>query len=184
MLQHLLAERIGLKIHRERKEMASYELAVAKGGPKFKESEPEKEVELPSATPQAPPPLKMGTDGYPVLPPGRPGTIMMNGMGTRRAVRETMAQFASSLSNQVGRPVVDATGLTGKYDFVLNWSFRGASAAPPPPGADGVLPAAADPSGPTIFNAIQEQLGLKLESRKSMVEVVVVDKIEKTPTEN
>jgi uncharacterized protein (TIGR03435 family) len=184
MCQHLLVERFGLKFHREQKEMPAYELVVAKGGPKFRESPTEEPRPAESAAPPpGPPKFAMGKDGFPELPPGRAGTIMFNGMATRRAVRETMAQLAASLSNQVGRPVADATGLTGKYDFVLNWTLRG-PAAPPPPGSEPGAPVALDPQGPTIFSALQEQLGLRLESKKGSFEIMVVDKVEKTPTEN
>jgi uncharacterized protein (TIGR03435 family) len=184
MQQQLLAERFGLKFHREQKEMPAYELVVAKGGPKLQESGPEPPKDADAATPPpGPPKFAMGKDGFPEMPPGRPGTIMMNGMATRRAVRETMAQFAGTLTNQVGRPVTDATGLTGKYDFVLRWTIR-APAAPPPPGSEPGAPVALDPQGPTIFAAIQEQLGLRLESKKGAFEILVVDKVEKTPTEN
>ncbi len=83
----------------------------------------------------------------------------------------------------VARPVSDATGLAGKYDYLLKWAFRTGASAPPPSGADGAVPAASDPAGPT-FAAIQEQLGLKLESKKVMVDLFVVDQVSKTPTEN
>ena len=82
-----------------------------------------------------------------------------------------MGNFARYLANMVGQPVNDATGLKGKYDFILKWiEDRGRPSA--------------DDSGPNIFEALQAQLGLKLESKKAMVDVLVVDHIEKTPTEN
>ena len=183
MQQHLLAERFGLKFHREQKEMTGYELTVAKNGPKLTESGPETPPpDVPNTPPAALPRLTMGKDGYPDLPPGRSGSMMMNGMATHRAYRSTMAQLASMLSGQVGRPVSDATGLTGKYDYTLKWTTR-SGPAPPPPGAEGPAPAP-EFAGPTIFTAIQEQLGLKLESKKVMVELFVVDHVSKSPTEN
>jgi uncharacterized protein (TIGR03435 family) len=185
MVQNLLAERFALNVHREKKEMAAYELVVAKGGPKFKESAPEPPAD-PAADPprpSLPPSFTRDKDGFPEIPEGRSGTIMTNGMAARRAVRETMAQFTAGLSNQVGRPVIDGTGLTGKYDMLIRWSLQ-PPAPPRPPGAEGTVPVAADPAGPTIFMALQEQLGLKLESKKAMVEIVVVDSYAKTPSEN
>ena len=89
-----------------------------------------------------------------------------------------MGKFADLIAKQAGLPVTDATGLDGVFDFTLDWSpaadLRLAS-------ADG---AAETSGGASIFTALQEQLGLRLESRKGPVEVMVVDRMEKTPTEN
>jgi uncharacterized protein (TIGR03435 family) len=82
-----------------------------------------------------------------------------------------MDDFVGRLSDQLRRPVTNGTGLRGKYDFTLSWVIEG-------PGYS------TDDSGPTIFGAIQEQLGLKLEQKRGPVELLVVDHIEKTPTEN
>jgi uncharacterized protein (TIGR03435 family) len=81
-----------------------------------------------------------------------------------------MPEFALDLASEVGRPVTDATGLKGKYDFTIRWLGEGAGTS--------------DDNGPNIFVALQEQLGLKLESKKGMVDTLVVDHIEKTATEN
>jgi uncharacterized protein (TIGR03435 family) len=102
---------------------------------------------------------------------GRPGHF--------EATKITMQKLADLIARQAGLPVTDATGLGGVFDFTLEWS----------PSADLKLgsadtPAAADTQGPSIFTALQEQLGLRLESGKGPVEVLVVDRIEKTPTEN
>jgi uncharacterized protein (TIGR03435 family) len=91
-----------------------------------------------------------------------------------------MADFVSTLAAYVGSTIVDRTGLTGKYDFTLNWAV-GEQAGPLLPGADGSLPQ--HNSGPTIFEALQQQLGLKLESTKGLVDVLVIDHIER-PSEN
>jgi uncharacterized protein (TIGR03435 family) len=165
--------------------MASYQMVVAKNGPKLKDAAPEppKDGAAEAPRPAGPPKFSMGKDGFPEMPPGSTGMMVMNGRATRRGARDTMAALAAMLSSQVGRPVIDATGLTGTYETVLNWSASRGPAAPPP-GPEGAVPAASDPSGPTIFAALQEQLGLKLEPKKGMVEILVVDKVEKTPTEN
>jgi uncharacterized protein (TIGR03435 family) len=172
MQQNLLADRFKFTFHREKKEMAEYELVVVKGGPRFKES-----VKSPPSAdvspPQRPGPPKTDSGGFPVLPPGR-GPLMMvlgNGHATMRSVEESMSEFAGRLVDQVRRPVADSTGLKGKYDFTLNWVFEG-------PGYS------TDEPGPTLFQALQDQLGLKLESKKGMVDILVVDHIEKTATEN
>ncbi len=107
---------------------------------------------------------------------GGPGAGM-----TFRVTNATLTQVAGVLGNALERPVVDQTGLTGKYDFVLTWTpdesqFRSFGGAPPPPPADVEAP-------PDLFTAIQEQLGLKLESSKAPVDVVVIDHVEK-PSDN
>jgi uncharacterized protein (TIGR03435 family) len=173
MQRGLLSERFGLTFHHEKKEMAQYDLAVAKNGPKFKESPPATPLaEDGPVAPQPPGQLGIDANGFPTLP-GRSSFIMTlaNGRATMRSAEESMAEFARRLSEQVGRPVTDATGLKGKYDFTLNWVVEG-------PGNS-----TEDP-GPTIFKAVQDQLGLRLESKKGLVDILVVDHIEKNPTEN
>jgi uncharacterized protein (TIGR03435 family) len=123
--------------------------------------------------------------------------------------RESMEDFAKILSRQLGKPVTDLTGLQGNYEFALIWdgadlggrpgfAGRGGMEAllnpnappPPPPGgatSDGGSPlgSVSDAAGvPTLFGALQSQLGLKLEAKKGPMEVVVVDHVEKAPTEN
>jgi uncharacterized protein (TIGR03435 family) len=119
--------------------------------------------------------------------------LMMTPAGARwRAIDETMDEFASHLQGMVGRPVHNATGLTGKYDFELSFTPSAGQSLmhglpplrlPPPGGPDGAG-AAPEDSGQTIFAALQDQLGLKLESKKGPVDTLVIDHIEKTPTEN
>jgi uncharacterized protein (TIGR03435 family) len=187
MLQQLLAERFGLKVHRDTKVMPAYDLVVAKGGSKLKESAP-----LTPADPGQPGPmpagrLSMDENGFPVLPPGNGSMmIMAHGKAVMRAHEETAGDIASRLAGQAQYPVTDATGLKGKYDYTLHWvSDRGMVPRPPsdPTRATPIAPAEVD-EGPALFVAIQEQLGLKLEPRKGPVEILVVDHAEKTPTEN
>jgi uncharacterized protein (TIGR03435 family) len=89
------------------------------------------------------------------------------------------------LAQNVGRPVVDQTGLTGDYDFKLEWTpdQNQQGTFGPGPGPDGHLPPPADPNGPSIFTAVEEQLGLKLNSQKGPVEMLTIDAVEK-PSEN
>jgi uncharacterized protein (TIGR03435 family) len=90
----------------------------------------------------------------------------------QRFTDATMEDLGRYVASMVGQPVDDATGLKGKYDFILKWlNERGRRPSD-------------DESGPNIFEALQAQLGLKLESKKTMVDVLVIDHIEKTPTEN
>jgi len=110
---------------------------------------------------------------------------MRVGRGQLTAQAVPMTPFANMLSQQLQRTVVDKTGLTGKYDIELNWTpdqgaepmFKG------PDGAPQRSDAAPDSSGPSIFTALQEQLGLKLQSAKGPVETIVIDHVE-MPSEN
>jgi uncharacterized protein (TIGR03435 family) len=98
-----------------------------------------------------------------------------------------MEHFAAYLSFQVGAPVRDATGLKGKYDFDLSWVPQMQFRATPPPQLQhgGTIPSLPDiESGPTVFEALRSQLGLGLERKKGQVEVLVVDQVERRPTEN
>jgi uncharacterized protein (TIGR03435 family) len=188
MLQNLLIERFKLVFHRDKTEMPIYEMVLAKDGPKFKET-----VDDPAAAPPPPGGLpQLGKDGFPIMQPGRTGMIVMNGRGRWQAKNQTMEQVANMLSGQAGRPVFDATGLKARYDLSLFWARDGmarmadeAGTAPGPGGA--AVPQAGIPegdSGPTIFTAIQQQLGLKLEPKKGMIDILVIDHLEKMPTEN
>jgi len=154
----LLAERFHLVIHRETREGPVYALVVAKGGPKLKAVE-----ESPDA--------QVGLRG---------------GRGQLTGFAAPTPMLASFLSNQLGRPVLDKTELKGKYDFKLEWapdpSQGGDKPGQLPPGVD-APPPYTDPEGPSIFTALQEQLGLRLESQKGPVETIVIDRVEK-PSEN
>jgi uncharacterized protein (TIGR03435 family) len=187
MLQGLLAERFKLVAHKETKELPTYALVVAKGGPKMKESPKED----PDAAKDAPPPQpQVGRDGRPQMPKGGRGMMVM--MGPKglhaEAARSTMAQLADFLSNQLGRPVLDATGLTAQYDYAIDFSpeglasMKGMPMMAPPPGTGGGADGGPEGGG-SIFSAVQD-LGLTLESRKGQVALIVVDSVNKTPTEN
>jgi uncharacterized protein (TIGR03435 family) len=169
MLQSLLADRFKLTLHHDTRELPIYALVVAKNGPKLHES---------SATPDdAAPPGPLTPDG-----PQPRHSIRMMGRGSLSINAESLDMFADLLSHQLGRLIVNKTGLKGNYDFTLKWTpdegqgqMRGGPPgdAPPPP----------DASGPTIFTALQEQLGLRLESQKGPVDTIVIDHVER-PSEN
>jgi uncharacterized protein (TIGR03435 family) len=195
MLQNLLAERFKLVVHKEKKEVPIYALTVARGGLKIKESPkdvPAEGGDAGSPPPPPPGPPVMGRDGMPRMAPGRRGEIIAFGPNGFRmqGAHETMATLADVLSNQLGRPVVDMTGLTAEYDYTLNFSPEGLPGMRGMPMPMGPPPGAAPEgghdaeTGPSIFTALQEQLGLKLDSRKGPVDLIVVDSVEKTPTEN
>jgi bla regulator protein BlaR1 len=147
MLQSLLEDRFKLAVHWETKEAAVYDLVVAKGGPKLKEAD--------------------GAEN--------------SGFGMERGRIKSLAlplgYLASNLAYLLGRPVIDKTGLSAKYDYTLSYTPDASHAAAlPPPGPDAAPP---DPNGPTIFTALQEQLGLRLESTKGPVDILVIDHVEK-----
>jgi uncharacterized protein (TIGR03435 family) len=101
-----------------------------------------------------------------------------------RSVNQTMAWFVRMLAGQLQGPVIDATELKAKYDFIVSWAYeenngRGASVASGAPEAVDL-----EPYRPALINAVQLQLGLKLEQKKGQTEVLVVDHMEKMPTEN
>jgi uncharacterized protein (TIGR03435 family) len=179
MLQALLDDRFRLTVHRETRELPIYALGLAgrepKIGPRFRPTAVDCVAILaklyPPGGPPAPPPPFTPGQPPPCGSTGGPGQIIAQGM--------TMTQLASNLSLRVSRVVADRTGLTGNFDINLEWmpdQFQGAGplgalpGAPPPPSAD--------TTGPSIFTALQEQSGLKLESTKGPVEVLVIDRVE------
>jgi uncharacterized protein (TIGR03435 family) len=166
MLQALLTERLKLAAHKEERQRSGYALVVDKGGPKFKEDDPK--TSFMGKGPQGS--TRFGFAGH----------------GQLKGVM-TMATLAVNLSKRGYGPVQDLTGLAGKYDIELSWATDpafeprglGAAAAPTPQGA-------ASPAEPeaNLFAALRESLGLKLERRNVSVETVVIDHIERVPTEN
>jgi uncharacterized protein (TIGR03435 family) len=172
MLQDLLRERFKLAVHRAQKEMQAWELTVLKNGPKLTESGGVPD-QSPAAFPPGPP--KLDPDGFPAIPAGRsPYMAVMYDRARWRAVSMSMGEFATRLAVQVGKPVMDATGLKGKYDFTLSWVTEQLRTQTDDSNA----------AGPDLFRALQEQLGLKLDAKKSSVEMLVVDHIERVPTGN
>jgi len=150
MMQTLLAERFKMTSHRQTREMQAYLLQVAKGGPKFKES---------------------ASDGESDIQPD-PKTMTVS-------VQRTGIPFLTDvLSNVFRAPVIDQTGLTGKYDITINMGkylldIRAGDSSGPPP----------DPQA-IVLRGLQEELGLKLEAKKMPVDLVVIDRVEKVPVEN
>jgi uncharacterized protein (TIGR03435 family) len=155
MVQKLLEERFKLAFHRETRELPVYAIVVGNGGPKLTKND--------------------------TNPNGLPG-LFFKGLGVLPAMNATMADFAGVMQTAVlDRPVVDRTGLQGRYDFTLTWTpdetqFSGLGVRVPPPSNEPNAP-------PGLFTAFEEQLGLKLDSTRAPAEVLVVDRVEK-PTEN
>jgi len=141
MLRQLLADRFKLKTHWETRETSVYALVVAKDGPKFQESAPAREPSINTRK--------------------EPNRVLMKGGN------EPISILASNLGNQLGRIVLDQTGLAGVYDWVLEWD-------PDPTTAS---------TRPSLFDALREQLGLRLEAQKGPMETLVIDRVER-PSEN
>jgi len=155
MIKTLVEDRFKLTTHLEKRELSVYAIVVGKDGPKMRKNE--------------------------TNPNGLPGLIF-KGLGVLPATNATMGDFARVLQSSVlDRPVVDRTGLQGRWDFTLTWTpdetqFASAGVRVPPPTNDPNAP-------PVISTAFQEQLGLRLESTKAPVDVLVVDRVER-PSEN
>jgi bla regulator protein blaR1 len=179
MVRSLLADRFKLAVSHDTKELPVYELVIAKGGPKLKESAP---PDAQNSAAPAPPPASAGS----ALPtPPRGGFMMSVGRGgeaTLTSKGAPIANLVSLLSQQVGRQIVDQTGLKGEYDISLKWtSDSGLGGGPLPAAPDST--SANDVGGTSIFTALQDQLGLRLESTKGPVDTIVIDHIEE-PSEN
>ena len=183
MLQRLLAERFRLALHHERKEMPVFELAAGEHGVKMKPSRPD--ASAPEEDPWDITPFTIGEDGYPVFPPGRSGLQGMSGHYRWTGFQVSMPQICTTLSFHLGRPVIDVTGLTGKYDINMTWSIdlawilensghRDLAAELPDTG----------PAGPSLSRAVQDQLGLKLNAKQGPGDIVVIDHVEKIPVGN
>ena len=140
MLQAALADRFGMKFHRETRDVPAYSLVVAKSGLK------------------AHPAAEGSAGGF------------RNGPGHLESKSATMSLLADKLSRQSDRPVIDKTAVRGSYEFLLGWT-------PDELQSDGR-------AGISLFTAIEEQAGLKLEAGKEPMDVVVIDRIEKIPSEN
>jgi uncharacterized protein (TIGR03435 family) len=160
MLQKLLAERFRFSFHWDKKEAPVYVLTVSKNGSKLTASTSD---------------------------PKRPPNLAMPARGRFRGRNATTADLANNLMSLLDRPVIDRTGISGHYDIALNWTVDDFQASRILSG----IPAPGDSKEfsnstiefPDLFTALQEQLGLKLESTKGLVDVMVIDRIER-PSEN
>jgi len=164
MLRTMLAERFKLESHRETKELPVYEMTIAKGGPNLQKSDME----------------------------GRP-QVMMEGTdhGMQMKVNNSpVGNFCDFLARMVSRPVLDKTGLQGSYNFALDLApedmpGRGGMMRMGPPGGGGPEGGPAPEGGPTgSMTTSLQKLGLKLEAKKAPIDLIIVDRIEKVPTEN
>ena len=208
MIRALMADRFKLVAHNETRELQIYALVKARSDGKLGPQLTPAAVDCAAMRGRggAPPPGGPGGPGgfvsrgagpgVPAAPPppgsgpapafgpgGRPPCAQMFGPASIGGGGMTMAQLANMLSTRVNRIVVDRTGLTGGFDLDLTWTPDQMPQGPPAafPGAPPLPPI--DPNGPSIFTALQEQLGLKLDSTKGPADVLVIDSIER-PTED
>jgi uncharacterized protein (TIGR03435 family) len=181
MWQNLLTDRLGVALHHASKEFQVYELTVAKGGPKMKETDLPSTVEPFDFGASSP---KFGqNNSLDINGTGSVVTVMPTDTGTvaRLAAKAfTMPEFAARLSGWTSHPIVDKTGLAGRFEFVLEFT-PDMSRFPAPAAAPGG--GASAPSSDAAY-AVEKQLGLKLTEAKAMLDMIVVDHAEKTPTDN
>jgi uncharacterized protein (TIGR03435 family) len=177
MLRSLLTERFKLVVHNETREMPIYALVKARDDGKLGPNLSPAAIDCAA--------VMRGRRGAPPPAPTQPGQKMdcgfMIGPGRMNAGGMPMANLAQTLSPQVGRIVIDKTELTGTYDFELTYSPEGLGSAFPGGGGGPLLngaPVPADPNAPNLFTALQEQLGLKLDSQRGQVDVFVIDSVE------
>jgi len=146
MLQKLLESRFNLKFHREKRELAIYAITVAKGGPRLAKSQDT-------------------ANGLPTQ-----SGSGSSGQQVRKFTNNSMSDFALGMQGFLDRPVIDKTGLAGRYNFILRWTPDELNTNDPN-------------AAPSIFTAVQEQLGLKLEPARGPADVLVIDHVE-APSEN
>jgi uncharacterized protein (TIGR03435 family) len=213
MLQALLTERFKMVAHRDSKEQPVYALVVGKNGPKLKDSAPDADAPPVEASPQAKnggaPIMSMPEGQVRIAGDGKGAVVSGGAIGPTRvsmgpngtmhleSAKITLQAFADLLTRFMDRPVVDMTEIKGTYEIGLNLSMSdlinvARSSGLVPAGAGiggrdggaGPAVAASDPSGAgSLFDAVQA-LGLKLEPRKSAVDTIVIDHLEKMPTDN
>lgn len=208
MLKALLAERFKLTIHHDKKELPVYALIVGKNGAKLKESSTDPDAPIPDSSNG----LSIGTEKgqMKIAQDGKGGAVIQGGgqAGTTRVsmvnggihldmTKVKLSALVDTLTQLVDRPVLDMSALTGSYDITLELPVEDMQiiaqrqmaqlgiqlpGVGPAPGAN-PADAASSPSGAAIFSAV-EKLGLKLDSRKAPVDTIVVDHLEKNPTDN
>jgi uncharacterized protein (TIGR03435 family) len=210
MMQALLADRFKLTFHREDKDHQIYALIVGKNGPKLKESppdpEPPKEGDAPPKEEKGVMTINNGNDSMRIKQTNNGAVINSGANGTTRMTMEdghmkmelskmTLEGLAAVISRFVDKPVMDMTELKGNYQMTLELTMEDLQnvaraqgmqipgASPGAASSSRPADAASDPSGSSIFSTVQ-QMGLKLEPRKAPVETIIIDHVEKAPTEN
>jgi uncharacterized protein (TIGR03435 family) len=179
MMQVLIEDRFKLKFHRETRELPVYALVVTKAGTKLTPTPVESEKELAAKAVDVT--VKASNTGTTVSLPG--GGSISYGFLVLEGKKVTMQQLVDNLARFVDRPVIDDTGLKGGFDFKLDFSLEEMKSMMRTSGSDPNLLAGVPEQGTSIMSSLQS-MGLKLEARRAPMEVLVVDKIEKAPSEN
>jgi uncharacterized protein (TIGR03435 family) len=177
-MRHLLADRFGMQLHYEEREVPVFAFTLTKDKPgKQLIAHPDASDCPTEQSPTAPPVVNgkpMFCNGIYQLPPTAPGRLRFGG----RNVTIGFIADTFSAGTNLGRPMIDATGLQGRFDFTLEWQQPPRT---PPPGVE--APPEPEQTGPTFEEALRDQLGIKLQARKGPLRVLVIDKIER-PTAN
>jgi uncharacterized protein (TIGR03435 family) len=181
MLRSLLEERFKLMAHLETRELPVYELVVARAdgklGPQLRQSTVDCDALVAAIRAGAPPPPRQPNEPPPCGAMRGPARILSGGIPMQQfatMLSVALADDSGSVGRDQGRLVIDKTGLTGRFEFTLAFTPQQMPTAALPPGIPPI-----DPNGPGFFTALQEQLGLKLESAKGPVQVVVIDNVER-----
>ena len=175
MLQDLLEDRFKLRAHRETRELPTYTLTLARSDKKFGAGLRRSAVDCAAMRGRG---GRMGPPPGPPPPGERPQCGMRVAPNQIVAGGVSLAQLTQMLSRFTQRIVIDRTGLEGSFDIDLTFTLDGVPNAPPPP-PGGPPPPSADSNSPSLFTALQEQLGLKLESDRAPIEVLVIDHVER-----
>lgn len=173
MLQSLLIERFGMKVHHETREVQGYELTVPKGSMRLMTAK--MPMVMPPDVPVGRLPLTKDSHGDPQLPAGRNARLVIplaDGRYRFSGRMQTLTDIVAMCARELGKPVVDRSGLLGVYDFNIDFARRPDDRSEP------------DDAGSPFLAAFQMQTGLRLESKKVSIDMIVIDHIEKTPTDN
>jgi bla regulator protein blaR1 len=167
-MRTLLADRFKLVVHKETRQLDTYALSLVRPGQPGPALKP--------ASGDCSPAAFAARRGGPPPAPGTPFPVcgMQQGPGRIRFGGFPLSLFATGISNRLGRATVDHTGLAGNWDFELTFAAEVPPAGALPPGVD---PPAVDPNAPDLFTAVREQLGIKIDSTKGPVEVLVIDSV-------
>jgi uncharacterized protein (TIGR03435 family) len=185
MWQNLLAERFGVVLHHESKEFQVDELVVDKGGSKLKDTAWDSATPLPPGPPQRDKNGGLASPGQVNIISPREGGASVHTV----AKAQPISQLTATLGNMLNRPVLDKTGMAGKYDYTLDYMIDQGPALPlaasgQPGPAPAAAPGSASEPGPDLAAAVQQQLGLRLVRSRATLDVVVIEKAEKIPTAN
>jgi uncharacterized protein (TIGR03435 family) len=184
MMGALLAERFGLKLHRDTKEFPVYALTLGKGPLKLKESAPDPAAPVAPVAQNVDVTVSGSKKGQGADVDLGGGSSISSAVGRIEGKRVTIPQLLSSMERFLDRPVVDMTGLTGRYDVTIQYSLEELRNVLRTTGAGRSIPdSAADQFPGSIAESLQS-LGLKLEARKAPLQVLVIDHLEKTPAGN